>query len=391
MSGAGPARGWTMSAGAIEVEQARPADYAELMDLMVRCYRTHTPDHPRFEEFLPDLYPPGAGCTDHHLVIRLERRLVASLGLFPLELRIGPSRLRVAGIGGVSVAPEHRGKGLMTTLFAAAAVEMRGRRHAAAWLSSDRDRYARYGWEKAGSDTEVRVNVAMLEEPAAPWRVRRPDATRAPLEGILADRARLVSAGEAVPDVLRRKFLRLGMEVWEASAGPQHAYAVLNQRAKWIAEWGGAPDGLAAIFRHAIGAGDVWSARLPPVPDEFTSLFQGMAVQIGTGMDNLSVVSLPDLGRAYEPWWSRVWPAGKSLRLELDRAAGPDTAVTVADGRVVADSAHADFRLRAGPLKMAAFLFGPAKPSGLLDLPGSLSWLDSAFPLPFYMPSLWRV
>jgi len=47
--------------------------------------------------------------------------------------------------------------------------------------------------------------------------------------------------------------------------------------------------------------------------------------------------------------------------------------------------------IRLGRLGMTRFLLGPMKPSLLLDLPREQLWLDRVFPLPFYLPSLWRV
>ena len=68
------------------------------------------------------------------------------------------------------------------------------------------------------------------------------------------------------------------------------------------------------------------------------------------------------------------------------------TEVCISGGGTVRNSLDRnDLLLRLDPLQMSLLLFGPIKPSIMLNLPVEQQWMDRVFPLPFYVPSLWRV
>jgi hypothetical protein len=87
-----------------QVETARAADRAELLDLLLRAFQVGNPNHPTFDSLYPDLFEPSDEALGRHLIVRREGRIVACVGSYPVELVIGTCRLRVAGIGQVAVA-----------------------------------------------------------------------------------------------------------------------------------------------------------------------------------------------------------------------------------------------------------------------------------------------
>ena len=182
------------------------------------------------------------------------------------------------------------------------------------------------------------------------------------------------------------------MEVWEARQGSAYAYAIANRRQNWLAEWGGDVEGVRALIYKLMMGINRWVVRLPPLHDDFVNMFLRVASVIVPGVDNVAVTNLPALARAYQAYWGPLWPRDKGLRLMVSSEDNLITEVCIVGGGAVRDRLDRnDFQLRLDPLQMSLLLFGPVKPSILLRLPVERQWLDRLFPLPFYVPSLWRV
>ncbi len=373
----------------MKIERARRRDHEELLEFIVRCFRTGVPDHPRFEVFLPDLYEPTDESMRCHFLIRLNGRIASVVGLYPFEVKIGPLRARVAGIGAVSTAPEHRGKGLMSALLRAVRTEIVEQAYPVSWLSGLRDRYAHFGWEVAGTDLFLKLTEAEPDDGRWASRVWTPAD---PVRSMVAARRRLTSVGVCDQAMWRLKLRRYGMETIEATQSGRYAYVVVNRWKNWLAEWGGDVEGVRVLLRRAIAAGGPLLVRVPWMPDEYTGMFLDMkASERGVGRDNLAVFHLPAFARLYGPLLADSWPRGKAIRLVLDAPDMNASAVCLADGAIRRKPAAGTPELRLDALQLALLLFGPAKPSTLPGVPAALKWLDRVFPVPFYVPSLWRV
>jgi len=147
----------------------------------------------------------------------------------------------------------------------------------------------------------------------------------------------------------------------------------------------------ALIYKLMMGIGR-WVVRLPPLHDDFVNMFLRVASVIVPGLDNVAITSLPALARAYEAYWTPLWPRDKGLHLMVCEENSLITEVCIAGGGRIRDRLDRnDLLLRLNPLQMSLLLFGPVKPCMLLQLPVEQQWLDRVFPLPFYVPSLWRV
>ena len=362
------------------------------MDLMVLSFRTVNPSHSRFEELFPDLYQPTEESMRCHRIIRLDRRIAASVGVYPFSVRSANVQLQMAGVGGVCTAPAHRGKGLMSALLQAAHTEIAAQGYPVSWLSGKRDRYARFGWEKVGSDLLVHGAELKPEDAPRGWTMSQVQALGESLPAIAEARSRMVVGGICDDSAFMTKCQRLSVEVWEAKQGSDYAYVVANRNQNWLAEWGGHVEGVRALIYKLMMRVGHWSVRLPPLHDDYVNMFLRVASVIVPGMDNIAVTHLPALARAFEPYWASLWPRDKGLHLMLCAGDSLMTEVCIAGGGKVCD--HIDrnhFLLRLDPLQMAMLLFGPVKPSMLLQLPVERQWLDRLFPLPLYVPTLWRV
>lgn len=376
----------------IPVERACAADYDELMDFLCRCFRTVNPAHVRFETLMPDVYQPEESLMQCHCLLRVEGRIVAAAGIYPLQIRMGEIGLKMAGIGGVSALPSLRGAGCMTKLVTHIGKVLAEEGYALSWLSGDRVRYNRFGWETAGSTFAVTLSSKMADsDSGAGFSCRRWDGNARDWHAFLRARSDRVVRGECDEVALRRKLNRYQHELWVARNNHSFAYISLCRAWRLVAEWGGAPAGVAALLRQLLNK-DVkpWCVHVPPVQDECNDLFFAHAEKIGTANDNLAIISLFELLGLYEPCWLPRWPRQQVLRLRMTSARRPTQEVLLTDTGVTAGTRKdVSAMIELDELRMVRMLFGPVRPTQYLY--GLETWMDQVFPLPFYLPVLWSV
>jgi len=372
----------------LNIEQARGEDYPEIMDFLLRCFRTIAPDHEPFEDIYPDLYQPTDESMGMNYIIRDGGRIVSLAGIFPLTLRMDQVSLRVAGIGGVATDPAYRGKGYMSSLMGHLKQEVIDRGYPVSWLTGERDRYAHFGWEKAGATLNIVISK-LKDISITPWALTQLNLAEDSLDQVITARNRALIKGLCDEDTLRRKFSRLHSQVLEARSGNAYAYAVLNDKDKRLVEWGGDVRGFEALVKRAFHICGELRLSLPALYDEFTTRLLSFAQQYEITVDNMAIFDLRALLLAYEPYLVDIWPQG--CLLELSIKDDSSSVCCMDSGKIVEAKDSTAFRISLDPLRMASFLFGPVRPSILLNLADNSHWLDSVFPLPFHMPWLWRV
>ncbi|MBL8875046.1 MAG: GNAT family N-acetyltransferase [Phycisphaerae bacterium] len=121
---------------------------------------------PDFAALVPSLYQPTDSHMGRNFALRKGGRIAAMVGVFPIDWIVGSTRLRVAGIGGVSVHPDHRGMGFMRLLMDEAMAEIESGGFHAAYLGGNRRRYNHWGFEKAGAEAQFTVSTNSLEHDA---------------------------------------------------------------------------------------------------------------------------------------------------------------------------------------------------------------------------------
>ena len=107
----------------IEIRKARTEDREELMAMANRAFFTPEEGH-CFETKIPKLYDPQVDTTGSHYIVQENGHIVAAVGAFDSQVKVGDHLLSARGIGTVSVAPEARSRGYMTTLMALAVEDM---------------------------------------------------------------------------------------------------------------------------------------------------------------------------------------------------------------------------------------------------------------------------
>lgn len=131
------------------VEKLRAEDYDELLNLMNTVFpQAHGKG---FESELPKMWRRTDEAMGKHLAIRIDGKIAASLGVYPLPMMIAGQKVLFSTVGNVGTLPEYRNLGLMKTLMLAAMEELDRIGADASRLGGDRQRYNRYGYELAGT------------------------------------------------------------------------------------------------------------------------------------------------------------------------------------------------------------------------------------------------
>ena len=96
-----------------EIIDASSEDFNELMKFLNRCFPFDVMEKDYCHIYRPD--------DDRYMamnkIIKDGNKIIANIGIFPLNVVVQNVELKVAGIGGIAVNPEYRGKNLMKDLL----------------------------------------------------------------------------------------------------------------------------------------------------------------------------------------------------------------------------------------------------------------------------------
>lgn len=375
------------------ISRCRVQDFQELMQFLARAFDKPTPQW--FESRLSAVYRPIEELMHCNYVVRQNGRIVACVGAFPIEWRVGGTRLRMRGIGGVSTDPDCRRHGFMKLLMNRVMADLRAEGWPLAWLGGQRQRYRYWGFERCG----LRITGHLSEqnvrhEPA--WQQVEPLALE-PMtnEGQSLQQAKALH--DLRPDHCDRPLDRFGhhMVQWHArpfvgrgANGKILAYAVLRAGEPWVEE---------------LAAADLTAGM---------AMLRALVQQhkgVGITLDQLPAPLAKVVGDAAE--WERTdhcgnwqvfdWCATLEALLKARHAQSPLLPGCVVLG-VQSHSGEPDQVVRvevsdAGPhcqrtgqapdletdgATMMRLTFGPLKPSMVMPLPRSAAILDQWCPLP---------
>lgn len=115
-----------------------------------------------FETLLPKLYRPELEPAWHSFNAYDGDEIVAAIGSFPLQTRVGDTILRGVGIGNVSVHPAHRREGLMKKTLQMSLQDMVRQGIDYSCLGGQRQRYNYFSFDFAGPAFRYRVSPTNL-------------------------------------------------------------------------------------------------------------------------------------------------------------------------------------------------------------------------------------
>ena len=143
-----------------DVVQLSGADFDEAIAFLDGVFGEHRPHD--FATLLPSIYQPCDELMSCNHALRVDGRIRAIVGLFPIDWQVGGRLLKVGGIGGVSTHPGDRGKGYMGVLMRHCVERMKAEGFHLSWLGGQRQRYGWFGYEKCGQTVSVDLGPANL-------------------------------------------------------------------------------------------------------------------------------------------------------------------------------------------------------------------------------------
>ena len=298
----------------MNIEFAKGADRAELLDVLYADFTRNNPKHARFETFCDDLFEPTDEVMGRHAIVREGGRIAACVGAYPMNLRVAGCRVRMAGIGQVSTAKEALGKGFMTALMKAQLARLKDEGVQLVWLGGRHDRYAHFGFETAGwvwgpwfdphslaRAPRARAVAKVGEGPSAPvtpamWEMRR----------------RTDPFVEEPLEAWRKRLGRIKCEVWTATpagAAEPDAWAVYSAEHKKLVDYAGAPAGILEIAAETVKVANSLNVTVGPHDTALIDVLRPWCAWIGLGSHSLLSLDNAGLLKAYAP----LFPAGAPL------------------------------------------------------------------------------
>ncbi len=134
-----------------EVTRLRAEDYDECFALMGEVFGKQSGRKTDFTKELPKMCVRDGTHMGRHFGIREGNRLIAAVGVYPLQTYIAGEKLMFATVGNMVTLPEYEGKGCMSALYKTAMGELESLGADVSRLGGFRQRYNRFGYETAGS------------------------------------------------------------------------------------------------------------------------------------------------------------------------------------------------------------------------------------------------
>jgi predicted N-acetyltransferase YhbS len=373
-------------------ERLRGADFDEAMAFLNDVFSVHGPHD--FAQLLPSIYQPDDEHMAHNLALRRDGRLLAIVGVFPIELCVGSERLRVAGVGGVSVARDQQGQGLFERLMLAARDVMQSEGYALSHLSGRRQRYRHFGWEVTGA------NLRFLLEPHNLLHTFRdapqpaltleplPRAPDAELVRQLVELYDLQALRAARPRQRFPHFLRSWEQeplVARDAQGRVLGYVTGDSRKRELSELVATSTAVALEILRAVSArfGAPLQLELRALPsaltDELGRIAERMEIRAS---GNWQIWDLPAVAGALlrARHAARPLPAGRVVLRERGASEGFELWVDGEQAGGERSSAEPDFEAPRDELVRS--LFGPLPPALVGPLPSAAGLLAAWCPLP---------
>lgn len=230
---------------------ARPDEYQAIMRLLAEAYGCARDAFPRHN---PMVWREDTIDYAHILLIAEKDRIVSLVRVFPMELVLGPARVRVGGIGGVATAPAWRGKGCMEQLMRRALEVMRAEAFPISILWGDRHRYQLFGYEEAGQKVSFNLRPRGLDKVGIlplPGEVYSGQADVRALMAAAYDRQpfRKVRSPRDVESVYQRE----GLRVYFHRKGDTFGYLVLSgDQGPAVVEFGGGIESVLGLARQVM-------------------------------------------------------------------------------------------------------------------------------------------
>ena len=317
------------------IELATVKDREELLDLLYRVFTHNNPTHPRFEKMYPDLFVPTEEALGCHAIMRVDGRIKACVGVYPMTVRTAGYEMTVAEVGQVGTDLDARGKGYMGRLMRFQLQRLKDAGIHIASLGGRHDRYGHFGFETAGSSFLYYLDAHSLHDvPVTRTIARHSDNPGEAVTDSMFELYRKTSPAYVVEsaDRFRARLSRAECEVWTATpagATEPDAWAVVSRTWKKIDAYCGSTDGLLEIALAACKALDRLGIDIPSASRELGNAFRAHCTWLGLGMLEMIILNRESLEKNFrdQGWKGPVLGNGPFKRGEEERYCfGPERA-----------------------------------------------------------------
>ena len=229
-------------------------DGEALYDLLGKVFATEAEDYFKLTDECRKVLGNPAGHFDWNSsrISLMEDQLVTSWGVWDYKMRVGKTRLRVAGIGCVATDGRWRKQGLMTKTIKAAKLAMRQAGYDVSILFGIPDFYRRYGYVRAWSDSAILVAVGELGEGSLESPLRKFSLENNQEANDLYNRCHSRFAGTSVRPTYRRHYsMSTKAYRWVGKGKQLRGYIRVNEKVK---------PGILSCFEAAGETGEILAA-----------------------------------------------------------------------------------------------------------------------------------
>lgn len=373
--------------GSPEPRLATRAEFSTMMKLLDRYFAYERDGmHAR----LPFSYDPDH--SDRHAIVVEDGRIVSHVAAIPQTLSTGHDTIECWGIGGVATDRRYRGNGYMSDLLEFWFDRMDQQTVALSDLSGNRQRYAHFDYENAGSEyqfvlTERSFDGTPSDSPAV---VGYDDATH--LETL--HRIHEAEPFRVVRDLDddRTIFGQRGLETFvyddDGDSGPAYVSLTRESRRRTIEEFGGSEAGLETVLSHVLAILDLddLTARVPPWHPLEPVFARHSRFWSARPHRKLRICDLSGLLAAFGGQLEDRWlESGRTVRgsIELGISGGESARITYGPESVSIESGIERPAIELERTAMTSLLFG--MPDRCADLRAGDPFLETTLPLRFFV------
>ena len=370
-------------------------EFDELLNMLNRIFRLDEQDNISF----------WRGVYDHDLedilVIEEDGRVVSHVSVFPFQISVRGSQIKVGEVGGVATDEKHRMRGFASSLLKYSIEKMTREGYDLSSLGGYRDRYGRWGWELAGEEcvyTVDRRSIQAAKETAGVefWQYAgdRSDLTKiAELHD--GEPVRTLRSWQ-IYQFLFNNLPKVTMQAWLAEVpGLGLSYLVLDrpdEKAAAIAEFGGNPEVFKLFLKWLFDKEELDKVTVV-APSIYTPFIPALTEISGHYLINafrmIRIINLKGclekLAPVIEDRLKRMeFRSPFALSLEVTDTGQRSTLNF--DGNLQICSEPEGERVTLDQRSMVRLLFGPGKATKNFDFKGRVGLLlDTIFPLDFYV------
>jgi len=173
---------------AIEFTKGTILDKEDIIDFENYVF-SHHQGHTDFIDIMPKIYSKDRKeLSAEHYLVKQDGRIKALVANNIIEMSICGQRLKVGGIGSVSVHPYSRGEGFMKVLMQQAIAEAKEKGVDILLLGGIRQRYAYFGFENGGVNARFSLKKKNIEHGLA-----KVDASNVRFEELTKDKTEWIS------------------------------------------------------------------------------------------------------------------------------------------------------------------------------------------------------